>query len=1566
MASDKSLSESHIRSLYPLLLDCLHEPFSTDAQIRSFHLQKRRSCCILIMQICSKTILSPALLKEISLLLVNSFMSVPSETGITAEEILLTLAKLAELDALTIGSKLLYSLFRDISTDDNVQSRFFANLELLFSSGNVNVSPLGHSIASGLLSKFIELLTTSIPSGDDSIEKAIVLKYEHKIHTIGHALLSSLKANINIDSLKKSILVNFFTVITSNVPTNPVALAHMVKIVQFFSQRHPILLDSTVSETMTKEAEEKAECLRTFLKTVFSERDDDFHVPNKQGLSLLLALHSPIVEVRLEALKSLSKKSSVNEESVANIVEAVCQSLSDTNSKICQAAWNHKLLSKIVQHMNIESLLSVAKIAIGHWSNVASSQSSDEGCVVLKSIMKSLSHSSALNAILSTEVVDLKNEYFDWIYFTLLSLSNGYVRFNYPKERTVEEIASIESIESEAFKCIISLNHPYSPYSTLFHAISSEDRKKSSSSRSISSRISDSLIKAFEHEREKTAAFLVSAFRRSVRDASKADSISILLPTFHLLSELAESAETVVDHVTKGDLQQFCIQSILSVLFQAAKMKANDTILDIIRKSVHKLIASLSSPLNGTKEENGSSDQLLQILSFVCSDAVAECDRNSISFVALLAALSSSSQVYAQLFSFALESIFGHRKYEILMRFYLSGTMGLYFGDGVDLSPLYTSQLASASVSAMASYLKTDNTVTSPLLIVAIPIALKACDDTSEVMRKSGLSLVNMLSQILMEPNFSFSFSKKDMQHLSSFGITKKDLPSWKQTFAALIKTVVDRALIVQMESQSALYFDSSDEMVSAIAFLAALFSSGSQAISCSLLRSLVGRCGVDKIWRFYDSILLNVEKSATSSHLLMSLILSIITDAPIEDYETKKNVIVRLSNGIYSPSATDTGNGHQFRQLILTRISEGKFASFPTELLQSLYEASRSCLQSSFASNELQSAIRILSQSLPLSALVDSLRQGCTAFTASAAPSLSVDIIASGDATALHEDNDDEEKELTLAAGLTKGVQGLTSLLESTVPSIRATFDLPESIKAACRIEDLSTLAVLLFDTLKLLSHRALKAVFMIEYCKTLILESLSFCFQIGGLNLFIPLSAVEVLQGSSHKKGKSKAKAVVSNTHGGLFYNEDRVSSDIDQLVIVLKSARFNQLRNSVLDLLSIIMNFKVGLITSVTSSLAGILVDTTKGPISMEDQVLLKKILKTCLDFSECQAGKQVMQDVFQSFFSGFPGFSSSKSRLLLQIFQSVFSGASASMYALMTSHLIALAISSFNETNADDKLIATSAMGMPIPDLNKLILSKTAQRKAHRSASSSTSANLFHLAISSLIVDDKNGALHIMKVLTQALSSGAKLTQIAVPSAFSEQIQFEISSSVDSHEVDVKKLLLYSQQSSAKETTSSSFNTGHAAVLAIYHFHFVVQVLQDPRFHEYLVDISDDELQKQYLQFADQIMQLLASLSGTENMVGPSVHATSLELPVGGEILLVSVSTFGQIILELCNDCILSLQQLVDLPSFISILLELLAHDSTAVRQKAVLILSQRLDKFSLGSKGNYDAQVFRKI
>ena len=1558
MASDVSLNEAHIRSLYPLLLDCLHAPFSANSQIRSFSLQKRRSCCILIMQICSKTILSPALLKDLSLSLVNSFMSIPLETGITGEEILLALAKLAELGALTIGSKLLYSLFRDISTEDNVQSRFFANVELLCSSGSVNVTPLSHSITSGLLTKFIELLTSSTPADDE----VLILKLEQKTHTIGQALLNTVRASVDIEAVKKSILDNFFAVITSSVPTNPVALGYVTKIVQFFSQRYPLLLDSIVSEAMAKGTDENAECLRTFLKTVFSDRDDDFHVPNKKGLSLLLALHSPIVEVRLEALKSLLKKSTVKEESTAGIVEAVCQSLADSNSSICQTAWNHKLLSKIVGHVNLKSFISIAQNAIVHWSDVASSRNFDEGCVVLISIIKSLSRSSVLNAILPIEAEDLRAEYFDWIYTTLLSLSHGFVRFNYQKDNTAvstDDVASFVSLESEAFKCIVSLDHVSSPYSKLFQAIRNEAIEKNSSARSISSQISDSLRKMFEHEREITVAFIVAAIRGSVRNAVEADSISFLLPTLRLLSELAVSTQSIADGVTiKEDLLRFCIQNLLPVLFRSAKLKVNDALLDIIGKSLQLLIASLSSLSSETKEENGASGQLLQILSFVCSDKIVEMDESSISLVALLAVLSSSSKVYAQLFTITLETLFGPTKYEVLLRLYISGTKSLVFGEGVDFTPLDYSRLASVSVSTIASYLKEEVAASAPVLIVALPIALTACEDSSEAIRKSGLSLVSVLNQILLQPTFSFSFGKKDMQQLVSFGITKKDLPSWKKVFEVLCKTVVDRALVIQMESQRAIYIDGSDEKenslsaASAIAFLAALFSTRAQSITCSLLRPIVGRCSVDNIWRFYDSLLADVEKSTSSSSLLMNMVISIITEAPIGDYETKKSVVARLSNVIYSPNTEPCG---EFRQLILMKVSEGMFASFPPDLLQSLYEASRSCLQNSFVSNELLSAIRVLSQSLPLSTMVESLRQGCVAFTTSAAPTLSSNNIMSTNTSALNDDDGDDDRELTLAAGLTKDVQRLSALLESTVPSIRASFGRLEISGATGRIEDLSTLAVLLFDSLKLLCHPVLQAVFMIEYCKTLILESLSFCFQFGGVDLFIPSSTVDVVQASSHKKGKSKAKVVV---HSNSFYHEDRVSSDINQLVIVLKSARFNQLRNAVLDLLAVIMNFKVGLIASVISSLAGILADTTKGSISTEDQILLKKILKTCLDFAGSQGGEPVMQAVFESFFSGFPGFSSSKSRLLLQIFQTVFSDASASIYSLMVSHLIALAITSFNESNGDDKLALVSAGEMPIPDLNKLIFSKTAQRKARRVGSNSTSTNLFHLAISSLVVAESSSALNIMKVLTKVLSSGAKLTQIAIPSAFSEDIQLDSSPSSDSHEVDVKKLLLYSQQS-FRETIPPS---GNAAVLAIYHFHFVVQVLQDSRFHDYLVGISDDELQQQYLQFADRLMQMLAALSGTENMVGPSLHAKNLELPVGGEILTVSVSTFGQIILELCNDCILSLQQLVDLPSFISILLELLGHDSTVVRQKAVQILSQRLEKFSVESNGNYDAQV----
>jgi len=96
-------------------------------------LQCRRACCVIIVEISTRTTLSTSLLKELSVMLAIAFSRCESKQG--DEVFVALLTTLAKLDALQVGSKLLHTLFSDISCDrtrvdvDISTSRFILMME---------------------------------------------------------------------------------------------------------------------------------------------------------------------------------------------------------------------------------------------------------------------------------------------------------------------------------------------------------------------------------------------------------------------------------------------------------------------------------------------------------------------------------------------------------------------------------------------------------------------------------------------------------------------------------------------------------------------------------------------------------------------------------------------------------------------------------------------------------------------------------------------------------------------------------------------------------------------------------------------------------------------------------------------------------------------------------------------------------------------------------------------------------------------------------------------------------------------------------------------------------------------------------------------------------------------------------------------------------------------------------------------------------------------------------------------------------------------------------------------
>jgi hypothetical protein len=123
-----------------------------------------------------------------------------------------------------------------------------------------------------------------------------------------------------------------------------------------------------------------------------------------------------------------------------------------------------------------------------------------------------------------------------------------------------------------------------------------------------------------------------------------------------------------------------------------------------------------------------------------------------------------------------------------------------------------------------------------------------------------------------------------------------------------------------------------------------------------------------------------------------------------------------------------------------------------------------------------------------------------------------------------------------------------------------------------------------------------------------------------------------------------------------------------------------------------------------------------------------------------------------------------------------------------------------------------------------------------------------------------------------------------------------------------------------------------------------------------------------IQTQFLEIVDVVLHLLAFATNVEqgfyskknkqNNIKKNIKNNdkndvdkdedNLIIHLDSNPLKISFKTIGENVSNWCYDALESIQKLVEIPSFIAILQELMHHKKLQVRQRALLILSQKLN------------------
>ena len=186
------------------------------------------------------------------------------------------------------------------------------------------------------------------------------------------------------------------------------------------------------------------------------------------------------------------------------------------------------------------------------------------------------------------------------------------------------------------------------------------------------------------------------------------------------------------------------------------------------------------------------------------------------------------------------------------------------------------------------------------------------------------------------------------------------------------------------------------------------------------------------------------------------------------------------------------------------------------------------------------------------------------------------------------------------------------------------------------------------------------------------------------------------------------------------------------------------------------------------------------------------------------------------------------------------------------------------------------------------------------------------------------------------------------------------------------LDTQKLQIYSENLFSRRQIENDYQyieldkRGNAAASLLLQLEFVYEVLENKIFHKQLIPLIEAEngtnvLQSYFLDLSEQILQLLA-LSTRAQVLTPSKKINSkknvhhyLSVQLGEINLDITVDSLGETVGNWCLEILKSMQKVLDAPSFVAILQELLDHEDASVRQTALQILGTRLSAMSQGKR-----------
>eukprot|EP01040_Poterioochromonas_malhamensis_P003538 gene3538-3779_t len=1519
------------------------------------------SCCLILSQLARKTPFAESLQRVLG----NGFAECIKKSGLFSaelEDIILqstftTLSILADRGSLEYTRKLLQEfveLDKKLSPGDENESFF-----------KIYMSDVEDStLISRIFGKAVDyLIEGDVESENKSSSEGF------KIHPSDlERLISSLSMQ---DSLTNDILSfglqQLLVASTKDENYTSTAFSSIKNIVKVISNRHPRVFDEVVTSlyqsnnqlslldsnesnhsSSTNGSSNLSEKLTSFLGDLF--QNDSFSSTLLSSDNLYMALHSPVKQIRVEALKRVAAynfEEKEDNEETRGLLEAVFTLLEDIDDEVAIAVWNKQIVSLLLRFFPQDRLVTTFQSVLSWWFTQINESNQENHVTVLYKILQSLND----DHIQKTLFADVHHEFTLWLLQWCISFLLGPIEFIIESTSAVQQSKSYYKLKKISYELL---------QKTKFISAGAKEKDildKKDTKSLLNLKLSESWTK-------KTDSFLLLI--DSVRSNQNNLPYFIRVSLLSLFNQFDSSALKVTQ---ASSLKKSLLEVAISLVqhYSEQNKVIQEFSVEVLKGFflLYRSVAAIDNQKEGKKRADSKQSNSLAALLKVNVELNEEFHLNvkpGLEFFCWIC-LSLDSKLL-EFVDEALMTLFHNSKHHYLWYLIQLLTNSSLIKSLPVLSTLDELQVVQA-ISLQIINLSLDSVVVSSskgkskskeissrfpeqnlLLIVLLPLLLSAASNKFYKIRVLALKAA--------ETVVSLNVSGEET-------LDTHIVVNWT-AIKAFSNLLVQKSKIIQSSNDAIVGVvldafanpEGSAELKTELWKVTSLIygNMNYDNLLSNLMNLLPGTdVQEDQLPYLIDTLQRSVNIAASENYLsaLFKLFKSSLKLATTNNDNKSLSLDIKFIQDIISESYKASAVSlHDVKKQLLQLIAEGSLSAVEKAVVSNLSSLLFQQYLSDVGNSDYLDALSVLP--LDEEIILHELQVSQQQFTK---------LLSS---TRDHDEDFDERSRI---------IEKLGSLLEAFIRGAST------NEAKANNLTTSKAILTVLFDIFTQAREVTKRWGVGLDFLNTLLIEAIyQLIALLDGRNALYSSAVVNTAITPAKKGSKVKAPATVSDFY---YVDAQHILVDISSIIASLQLISAFQFHSFVFKVFVILLKAE-------KTHAHYILDESSKLFSSLQNQITFEKYLsqvlqmrkiylKLCPEDLASKESLATMQIIAHRLFgSNFLDNSQQERQQVLRLLLKLTGDEEEEEVFVATyNSIICQTIASYQENSAAAKQQINQ-------NIDTVALSRSAQRRAKRAIISSLPEQLyqlshflfFHMSTETQVTLLTTLITTAQQYFLAALHS--KDGQSADKSFVLESLKF-VHNQINSHKMEV--------DGDAEEKGEEEEGTEYAASISMIYLEFILEILENKKFHRNLVRFihqaetlikgkSNDPtslsvqslVQQQLLELADTFLQYMVLIENTKTQYGPSQDTEKVSLRLEQDVYSISKYAVAEIMFEGCLNCIHGFQSLLDIPSFISIIQELLNHDLLSVRQRAIVILKDRLQETPIEKSA--DIQLYHEL